>query len=232
MHATQKLFNWYAAREDDYSSPIVRGMGRTNGRERARKRVLTDHEIRLLWAAAERAGSFGAFLQIALLTAQRRGKVAGMRWDQLRDGTWIIETDAREKVNAGELKLPSLALKILETLPQVANNPFVFPGRAGKAIAGFSPLKTQVDCVMLELNENKAIPPWVTHDLRRTAKSLMARAGVRPDISERVLGHVISGVEGVYDRHDYTDEKAEALMRLADIVEAILNPPPLNLART
>ena len=50
------------------------------------------------------------------------------------------------------------------------------------------------------------LPNWTFHDLRRTAKTLMARAGVRPDISERVLGHVIAGVEGIYDRHSYADE--------------------------
>ena len=67
--------------------------------------------------------------------------------------------------------------------------------------------------------------PWVLHDLRRTARSLMSRAGIRPDISERVLGHVIKGVEGIYDRHAYTEEKAHALRALASLIENITNPP-------
>ena len=70
---------------------------------------------------------------------------------------------------------------------------------------------------------------WTLHDLRRTAKTLMARAGVRPDISERVLGHVIAGVEGTYDRHSYADEKRDALERLAAMIERILNPHPPNV---
>jgi integrase len=69
------------------------------------------------------------------------------------------------------------------------------------------------------------MPAWVIHDLRRTARSLMSRAGVRPDIAERVLGHAIRGVEGVYDRHSYEDEKGEALNQLAALVERIINPP-------
>ena len=52
---------------------------------------------------------------------------------------------------------------------------------------------------------------------------MMVRAGVRPDISERVLGHVIKGVEGTYDRHDYMTEKRAALESLAVEVRAILN---------
>ena len=68
--------------------------------------------------------------------------------------------------------------------------------------------------------------PWTLHDLRRTARSLMSRAGVLADIAERVLGHVIPGVRGVYDRHEYAAEKRDALERLAGLVELILNPAP------
>ena len=53
----------------------------------------------------------------------------------------------------------------------------------------------------------------------------MSRAGVRPDIAERVLGHAIKGVEGVYDRHSYREEKAHALRALAGLIENITNPP-------
>ena len=73
------------------------------------------------------------------------------------------------------------------------------------------------------------MPQWQLHDLRRTARSLMARAGVRPDIAERVLGHAIAGVEGVYDRHQYADEKADALARLAALVRDIVQPPVANV---
>ena len=68
------------------------------------------------------------------------------------------------------------------------------------------------------------VAPYVTHDLRRTARTLMSRAGVRPDIAERVLGHVRGGVEGIYDRHQYRDEKAHALNALAGLIETIVNP--------
>jgi integrase len=67
-------------------------------------------------------------------------------------------------------------------------------------------------------------PPWRTHDLRRTVRSLMACAGVSSEHAERVLGHAILGVEGTYDRHSYADEKAAALQALATLVERIVNP--------
>jgi hypothetical protein len=59
------------------------------------------------------------------------------------------------------------------------------------------------------------MPPWtLSRDVRRTAKTLMQRAGVRPDISERVLAHVIPGVEGTYDRYEYLPQKRDALKEL------------------
>ena len=68
------------------------------------------------------------------------------------------------------------------------------------------------------------LEPFTVHDLRRTARSLLSRADVRPDISERVLGHTIAGVEGIYDRHRYDAEKAVALNKLAALIDGIVNP--------
>ena len=59
----------------------------------------------------------------------------------------------------------------------------------------------------------------------------MSRAGVRPDIAERVLGHAIKGVEGVYDRHQYRKEKAHALNALAGLIENILRPETAKVHR-
>jgi integrase len=233
LAALSKLFNWYASRNDNYVSPIAKGMRRTKAKERARKRILSDDELRIIWPVCAQAGLFGALVQVSLLTAQRRAKVASMRHpDIAQDGTWTIPTEKGEKSNAGELVLPKAALEIIRAQPRVDKNAHVFPGRGAGHVAGFSAMKPDLDKLIVAAAKKakaKPVEPWTLHDLRRTAKSLMARAGVRPDISERVLGHTITGVEGVYDRHDYRDEKAEALKKLAAQVAAILNPPRGNV---
>jgi hypothetical protein len=66
---------------------------------------------------------------------------------------------------------------------------------------------------------------WTIHDLRRTARTLLTRAGIAPDHAERCLGHVIGGVRGIYDRHQFYDEKRRAFEALATLVERIANPP-------
>jgi integrase len=78
-----KLCNWYQARDEDYVSPIVRGMRRTNPHDRARTRILDDDELRAIWFCASQAGAYGSFVMLALLTAQRRSKVQGMRWPDI-----------------------------------------------------------------------------------------------------------------------------------------------------
>jgi integrase len=99
----------------------------------------------------------------------------------------------------------------------------VFVGRAGTAFNFSVERKRQLDQKLGD------VPHWTLHDLRRTARSLLSRAGVRPDIAERVLGHAITGVEGVYDRHLYDAKKAEALAKLATLVTRIVHPPAGNV---
>jgi integrase len=68
------------------------------------------------------------------------------------------------------------------------------------------------------------LPRWTVHDLRRTARSLLSRAGVPADIAERCLAHAIGGVRGVYDRHAYIEEKRAAFEALASLIEQIVDP--------
>ena len=216
--------NWYAARNDDYNPPIVRGMRRQSPHAQARGRVLADDEIRAIWQAVESNGTFGGIIRLCLLTAQRSRKVATMRWADISDaGEWTIPKEAREKDSAGSLLLPPAALEIIKAQPRFGENPFVFAGRGDGPFNGFSKAKQRFDARLSD------VAPWVLHDLRRTARSLLSRAGVSDHHAERVMGHAIAGVAGVYDRHAYRDEKAEALRRLAALIDGIVHPSRANV---
>jgi integrase len=220
----RKMTHWYQSRNDDYVTPVVRGMGRSKPADRKRKRILDDDEIRALWKACDGMGTFGAILKCCLLTAQRRDKVTTIKWDDLKDGVWTIVAEAREKGTAGTLRLPPIVLEIINAQPRLAGNPYLFAVGNGRGMFNsFSQRKDELDKKLPKM------PPWVIHDLRRTARSLMARAGVLSEHAERVLGHAIPGVEGVYDRHHYGEEKAEALKQLAHLVDTIVNPPKGNV---
>jgi integrase len=223
------LANWHALRSHHYRSPIVKGMWR--GEVVKRDRVLNDDELRAVWKQAETGASFsdqtfGALIRFALLTAQRKEKLVSIKWDHVKDGVWTIETEEGEKGNAGVVELPEAALAIIEQRKALqSDSPYIFAAQtSGGRFNCFPDCKRAFDAAV-------PIAPWRLHDLRRTARSLLSRAGVRPDISERVLGHVQQGVQGIYDCHDYVTEKADALKRLAQQIMDIVTPPPSNVRR-
>jgi len=221
------IMSWYAIRHRDYVPPLVKGMRRTDSAKKERDRTLNDGEIRAVWAVAGEGGTYGALIRLLLLTAQRLDKVLTMKWTDISPmrwpsntpPVWTLPTDPREKGNIGAVELPAAALAVLDALPRFAETAYVFAGRGQRHMSASGMFKAKFDAKL-----PADMPDWRLHDLRRTARSLMSRAGVRPDIAERVLGHAIDGVEGIYDRFEYADQKADALRRLADLIDSIVTP--------
>jgi integrase len=238
----RKALSWYAERDDEFNlnAAFVRVGARANPKERARTRVLSDDELRIIWPLLSEAGTFGALLKTLLLTAQRRDEVANMVWTEIgADRIWTIPAERYKTKRSNHVPLSNAARTVIGAKSKIEGCDYVFPSRTNTPFSGFGKSKARLDKAVLLYKQKHAKkgaevgppPNWTLHDLRRTAKTLMARAGVRPDISERVLGHVIAGVEGTYDRHSYADEKREALEKLAAMIERILNPLPANVER-
>jgi hypothetical protein len=71
----RRIFNWHATRDDEFISPVVRGMGRQNVSEHRRSRILNDDELRAVWiAATSTPTAFGACRRAA---ARRRPRSSG-----------------------------------------------------------------------------------------------------------------------------------------------------------
>ena len=152
-------------------------MRRTSSKDRARTRILNDDEIRAIWKQAEAHGTFGALVRLLLLTGQRRTTVASMRWEDVRlDGTWTIPTESRQKGTAGELVLPERLSRSSGPSPDsLLAHTSCWP-LSRDAFRNYGNGKATFDAKLPKM------PQWGLHDLRRTAQSLMGRAGVRPDI--------------------------------------------------
>jgi integrase len=212
------IMNWHAVRDEDYRSPIVRGMGRIKPRKRKRERVLTDNELRAIWKTAEARGGdpFGALLRFLLLTAARRGEGAGLTWDEFDDARWTLPA-RRNKVKLDLIRpLSTAARALLASRPRIEDCPYVFT-YGKKPVATFSQSKDEFDGAC-------GVSGWTLHDLRRTARTLMSRAGVNPDHAERCLGHVMPGIRDNYDRHEFYEEKRIAFEALAAQIDRIVNP--------
>jgi integrase len=214
----RKIFNWHATRSDDFRSPIVRGMARTNGKERARERTLSDDELRRVWQAAEAGeGPFERLVQFLLLTAARRSEAAAMTWQELDSTDWTLSA-SRNKTKVDLVRpLSTAAQAVLARVPRLAGCPFVFSTDGRRALNGFAHFKRRFDA-------RCGVTGWTLHDLRRTARSLMSRAGVNADHAERCLGHVIGGVRATYDRHEYHGEKLRAFEALAAQIDRVIHP--------
>ena len=153
------------------------------------------------------------------------------------DGIWTISAERYKSKRPHFVPLSKAALAVIAAQPKYDDCDYVFPSREKTPYSGYSKSKAKLDKSVFAAMKNRAkkgakvepMPNWTLHDLRRTAKTLMTGAGVRPDISERVLGHVIAGVEGTYDRHSYENEKRDALEKLAAMIERVLNPLPSNV---
>jgi integrase len=166
-------------------------------------------QLRRVWTAAADQGQFGAFVRFLPLSTARRGEAA---WGELDGADWILPTN-RNKVKVDLVRpLSQAAQAILAEQPRIAGCSFPFTCGGRRALASFSQLKQNLDAVC-------GVTSRTLQDLRRTAGSLLSRAGVYPDVAQRCLGHVIKGVRATYDRHEYYAQKLHAFEALAGQIE-------------
>lgn len=251
---TRAFFNWCIGKGLRETNPFERT--KLAKVEKPRDRVLDDDEIRLIsLALAHLEWPWRQFFALLLLTGQRRTEVAGMRWAELdlagKDPVWLLPS-SRTK-NGREHAVP-LAPSVVSTLDKESwpndvkrrlkdECEFVFSTTGETHITGYGGAKRRLDEAMLAVAREEAeargddpekvtLAEWRLHDLRRTAASGMARLGVNVAVAEKVLNHVsgtFSGVVGVYQRHDFADEKRRALTAWADHVEELTRPKESNV---
>lgn len=218
----RKLFNWAVDRDLVSVSPVA-GV-KPPGKEHSRDRVLNDDELKAVWEAADSIGyPFGSMYQMLILTGQRLNEVARMQWTHVKGETWSLPTTKNEEPH--EVPLTRPALKILERLPKFTG-PHVFTTTRGeKPVSGFSRAKQDID-------RASGVSDWHNHDIRRSVSTNLARLGIPPHVTEKVLNHrtgTISGVAKVYNRYAYDKEKRQALEAWACKLESIIEGRESNV---
>jgi len=213
----RKFFSWCIERGVVSVSPATNI--KAPGKEQSRDRVLTDDELKLIWQAGDAVGyPFGPYVQVLMLTGQRRTELADMRRDHLNGNVWHLPLTKNGR--AHDVPLTGKVREILKSLP-VFEGPYLFTCTGGvKAINGFSKFKATLD-------KAAGVIDWRLHDLRRTASTGMAGQGVAPHVVERILNHtggVISGVAAAYNRHSYETEMLAALESWARHIDGLINP--------
>lgn len=223
LGSMRTLLNWHASRSD-YVNVLTRTGGRAAGGN-SRDRVLGDDELKAVVTAAEaeqrKGNPFGGFVLCVLHTAARRSEAAGLRRSELIDGgkNWLIPAARYKSKRDVLIPLSGAAQRIIAAQPVLPGGDFVFSHSGRRAFSDFNNAKHVFDVVA-------GVNGWRLHDLRRSSRTLLSRAGVSPDIAELCLGHSIGGIRKVYDRHDYEAEKRAAFEALAALIERIVRPSP------
>ena len=217
----RKFFNWCVENELIAASPCA-GL-KQPASEISRDRVLSDRELRLVWEAAEKIGyPFGSMVQLLTLTGERRGEVANMQWGELdlQKRVWSLPRERVKNNRQHDVPLSPQAVAIIERIPRISDR-FVFSLNGTAPFNGFGKNRDRLVALL-----PADTPSWVIHDLRRSAASGVEQLGIRLSVIEKVLNHVsgsFAGIVGVYQRHEFADEKRAALQRWADYVRRLVD---------
>ena len=216
---SRAFFNFCCSRDWIDTSPCDRlSSHRLLGTPDIRTRVLTDDELARVWRAAGLLASFhnyGTLVRILILTAQRRSEVGGMAWCELTGldseggALWAIPPEKYKTGTPQRIPLSRLAVRELSALERAG--PLLFPSKrsaSSRPFSGFSKLKARLDGL-------SRVEDWCFHDIRRTARTGMARLGVPENVASLCLGHGRKGMGKVYDQYGYESEMPAAFEQWA-----------------
>lgn len=233
LSCINKLFA-FAVDEDVIDVNVCSGI-KKKGKEVARERILSHGEIKQLWKELEKwevedkkKSSVVAIIKFLLISGQRLGEVRTMEWSELNGNVWGLPGNKTKNKLAHIVPLPPLAMKIIEGQRGVTGKSrYVFQGRRsgtegeyGKTCPDVTAVSHAFQRIVKDFGWTRTTP----HDLRRTLRSEMSRLKVGPIIAEKILNHKMPGVLGIYDRHDYLDEKKIALQKWDNCLQGIIYP--------
>ncbi|HIE5947061.1 TPA: tyrosine-type recombinase/integrase [Burkholderia cepacia] len=222
---------------------ILRGKLRSKGRTidgvamGTKKRVLSEDEVgTLLRWLPNMSLTVSDAITLYLWTGARGGEIISMESHEIADeadGLWWTVPKEKTKnswrAKAGDLRVPLVgrAEAVVRRRKDQAVNGFLFPTSTGEmmkqTVISHGIYYHQPYCKQAP-NHNRprlSVTHWSPHDLRRTARTMLAALGCPHDVAEAVLGHVQPGVAGVYNRHHYDRERREWLTRLSQFLDEL-----------
>ena len=218
------LLRW-AVKNDYLESNPIDGLS-PPAKTTSRNRVLSDKELAEVYTAARAYPyPFGPIVALLLLTGQRRGEIAALRWDWIDTAEKTITLPATLTKNKHEHTFPygEKTAEILAELPQTGEH--LFPasrshvrGKPTTIYNGWTKAKPLFDATL------EAVEPYTLHDLRRSFSSSLASLGTPIHVTEKLLNHIageVSGVRAVYNRYSYMPEMKEAVAAFDEHLETL-----------
>jgi len=227
LRLLRKMFNYGIKRRYLSENPAqafdIRDAG---GKEDKRERALSLDEIAVLFGAMKTANGFSPqndmAIRLLLVLGVRKLELTAAKWSEfdLEAGIWNLPAARNKTERDISIPLPSMALGILGELERLAcGSAYVFPAR--KAQDRMLPHICENTLNVALAKVKHGLEPFTIHDLRRTMRSQLGALRIPPHIAERCLNHKIKGVEGIYDRYDYFNERKEALAAWAAVLAGL-----------
>lgn len=220
-----------------------------------RSRFATDVELRRLWTRLEKplpgfrtmdpVLSLG--LRVLILTGVRSGELRRATWAEIDwdEATWTIPAE-HQKLKPNQARVPWVvpltprAVELLRELEAIGEgSPYVLPSPSNQPAKAGCLAKGSLSRAMMALFDSpiggqvalEKAERLTPHDLRRTVRTGLSRLGIRHEVAERCLNHAVGGMEGVYNLHDFLEERREALEKWAAHVETVVHGPPPKAKR-
>ncbi len=206
------------------------------GIEKSKDRALTIEELKQFFKVArENNNSFSRdnYLACALLVTLgvRKSELVEAKWEEfdLQRKIWSLPKE-RSKSGVGiTIPLPEVVMNWMQELKvRSCDSEYVFPSRRSSKNPhmGKDTLNRAITKLFGHEAGKKKQPPnlmgdmahFTVHDLRRTCRTLLAKQGTPGHVAERCLNHKLKGVEGIYNQHDYFEERKEATIKLAETI--------------
>lgn len=233
----KRIFDFAIKRQIvEYNPASAFGVGDAGGKEEGRDRWLTREEIiKLFSVMREMLGRFSVenlyAVRLLLLLAVRKEELVTSTWGEfdLDGAVWHLPAERTKTSAAIDIPLPALAVETLRELRRLANgSAYVFPARKMQSrMIPHIDLNTLNAALAKHIRPRmEGVPNFTIHDFRRTARTHLAALGIDPFVAERCLNHKIKGVEGVYNRHDYFDERKAALNAWAGLLAQLEDGKP------
>jgi integrase len=179
----------------------------------------------LFWKGCEKESyPFGKLYQLLLLTGQRLGEVANMRWSQLDMAyesfgqlykVWKLPPHSAKMDRVHFVPLSPMTIKLINSIPKFKGNDLLFPSGSSnnRTISGFGKSKKRICTFETD---------WRLNDLRRTVHTSLSRLEIDYMICNKVFGHIDKSIEGQIDLHDYLKQKQNALDKWSQLLTSIL----------
>lgn len=226
LRRLKTMLSWCIRRGLVDGSPVMNLLIKDVGEKSSiGSRVLSLDEVAKTWLEIERAKASPAnkiCIQLLILTGARQSEVRLARWEHFNfeAGIWTVPSEVSKTNKPIRRPIPEKAKQLLEQLALIyGKEGFIIPGqKSNKAITTHS-VNRFAKRIWIKLYDSHQMSQWTPHDFRRTLVTRLSEQQVMPHVTEKMLGHVLGGVMGVYNKHDWLNEQLAGYNLWAELIE-------------